>query len=253
MKYRGDTIIRTMIAGKQKGVSFLKAFLDIILPPVCYVCGKSCQNAHGICDACLGTVKHIAPPVCARCGRRVIAGNPVCGECLRKESYLEQAWSCCSYENTIKECIHLFKYKGYVGLIDFFDDIMTAFARNYGIVDRVDLIVPVPMFPTKQRARGYNHADMLARTLSKKCSLPRDARNLKKIRWTRPQNELDRKMRSRNVKDTFLVVDRGAFSGKSILLVDDVYTTGATLNECARMLLKAKAEKIFSLTLARGE
>jgi len=217
----------------QKPKSIFKTLLDIVLPPVCYVCGTGCSSKYGLCDLCLNKIR-------------------LCADYSPKNAYIEKAWSCSYYKDTIKECIHLFKYKGYIGLIDIFRDIMIDFVKKHDIHKNIDLIVPVPVYPTKKRERTYNHAEILARSLSKNFAIPIDAKNLKKIKWTQSQSELGREKRLKNVKDTFLIVDKGVFSDKRVLLVDDVYTTGTTINECAKVLRGAKASKVFSLTLARG-
>ncbi|MEE9500207.1 MAG: ComF family protein [Candidatus Omnitrophota bacterium] len=222
-----------MLSVLQKPKSIFKTLLDIVLPTVCYVCGRGCSSKYGLCDLCLDRIR-------------------LCAEYGSKNSYIERGWSCSYYKDTIKECIHLFKYKGYIGLIDIFRDIMIDFVKKHDIHKNVDLIVPVPIYPTKKRERTYNHAEILARSLSKNFTIPINAKNLKKIKWTQSQSELGREKRLKNVKDTFLIVDKGAFSDKCVLLVDDVYTTGTTINECAKVLRGAKASKVFSLTLARG-
>jgi ComF family protein len=217
----------------EKPKRIFKGLIDMVLPPVCYVCGRSCSSKYGICDLCLNKIRF-------------------CAEYDLKNSHIERSWSCSYYKDTIKECIHLFKYKGYIGLIDIFRDTMVAFVKKHRIDKDIDLIVPVPLYPAKKRERTYNHAEILARSLSKAFAIPIDAKNLKKIRWTQSQSELGREKRLKNVRGSFLVVDKSAFSGKNVLLVDDVYTTGTTINECAKMLREAKASKVFSLTLARG-
>jgi len=236
----------------EKPIKVFKTFLDIVLPPVCYMCGKSCSSKYGLCDFCLEKIHPIPPPHCQKCGRRVTTSESLCAECIAKKSCVERGWSCCHYKDTIKECIHLFKYRGYVGLVDIFKDVMAGFIKKHRIHEEVNFIVPVPIYATKKRERTYNHAEVLARSLSKFFVIPMDTKNLKKIKWTQSQSELGKEKRLKNVKDTFLAVDRNVFSGKSILLVDDVYTTGATIDECAKILLLAGAGKVFSLVLARG-
>lgn len=236
----------------QKSKSFLKAFLDIVLPPSCYVCGENCDSKYGLCEQCLEKIKHILPPSCQKCGKPLGKNESTCGHCGLGNSYIEKNWSCCYYEGTVRECVHLFKYKGYMGLVDIFGDIMAAFLKKNRIDKEVDLIVPVPVYPTKKRERTYNHSEVLASFLSKRSSIPLDSKNLKKISWTQSQSELDREKRLRNVKDSFITVDKKTFFGKNVLLVDDVYTTGATIDECAKTLLAANAGKVFSFTLARG-
>ncbi|MBL7157416.1 MAG: ComF family protein [Candidatus Omnitrophica bacterium] len=241
-----------MNAVLQKPISIFKTFLDVVLPPVCYVCKRSCSGKYGLCEDCLEKIRHIFPPQCTKCGRHLANNESICGECSSKNFHVERGWSPCYYEGTIKECIHLFKYNGYMGLMDIFKDIMVDFMKKNRIHKEIDLIVPVPVYPTKKRERTYNHAEILARSLAKDFAILVDSRNLKKIKWTQSQSELDKKKRVTNVRGSFLAVDRGAFSGKNVLLVDDVYTTGATLNECAKVILKTGANKVFSLTLARG-
>jgi len=235
-----------------KSSSVFKTILDVILPPVCYVCGKACTGTYGLCDNCAALIHHILPPYCKHCGKRVIKNTETCGTCGFEVSYLDRSWSCCRYETTIKHCIHLFKYSGYIGLVDIFSDLMMNFLRKNNIGPSIELIVPVPVYATKRRERGYNPSEVLARALSKKLSKPLDYKNLKKVKWTESQSELDKKRRLNNIKGAFLTVDRNVFSGRNILIVDDVFTTGATLNECAKVLKEINVKKVFSLTLARG-
>lgn len=235
----------------EKSKLILKSFLDVIFPPACYVCGRSASSEYGLCETCLGQITPILPPFCPKCGKHIENGMHVCRECTLLKSRVERAWSSSSYTDTIKHCIHLFKYKGYTGLADILSDTMATFIRKNRIENIADIITAVPMHPSKKRERPYNHAEILARGLSRKFAIPVDCKNLKKIRWTSSQSELDREKRLQNVRDSFAVTDRNAFSGKGVLLVDDVYTTGATINECAKSLLGAGANKVYSLTLAR--
>ena len=235
-----------------KPISIFKTFLDIVLPPVCYVCKESCSGKYGLCEVCLEKIWHIPPPYCLKCGRRVPEKESTCGECKKKVVHVQRGFSCCEYKDTIKHCIHLFKYNGYVGLVDIFKDIMTDFLKKHTLDKEIDLIVPVPMYRTKKRERTYNHAEVLARSISQSFSILIDSKNLKKIRWTQSQSELDKQKRLRNVKDSFITVDKNVFRGKNVLLVDDVYTTGATINECARVLSGTEPRSIYSLTLARS-
>jgi competence protein ComFC len=244
--------MRVMPKLLEKSKSIIKAFVDILLPPVCYVCGARCSGRYGLCDGCMEKIMPISPPFCVKCGRHVAIKNSLCNECGSKEAFVEKAWSCCHYKDTIKECIHLFKYNGYAGLRDVFGNIMADFVKKNGVHKEINLLVPVPIHSAKKRERAYNHASILASSLSKALAIPMDTKNLRKIRWTTSQSELDKDKRLKNVKDSFLVIDKNAFAGRSVLLIDDVYTTGATINECARVLLAAGADKVCSLTLARG-
>ena len=237
----------------KKAGSILKAVVDIILPPVCYICRRSCSSKYGLCDLCLERIHNVPSPYCLKCGKRLLGRESICSECNGKDiHYIEKGWSCCYYKDTVKECVHLFKYRRHLGLVDIFRDIMLDFIKKNDMAKDIDLIVPVPMHPAKRRERTYNHAEIIARSLSKHLDMPFNFKGLKKIKWTESQSELDRAKRLQNVKDTFLVVDKNAFFGKRVLLVDDVYTTGATINECAKAVQNAEPNKVFFLTLARG-
>jgi len=143
--------------------------------------------------------------------------------------------------------IRLFKYEGKVKLGRFLSDL---------IIDRClppqfDIIVPVPLHSKRLKERGFNQSFLLAHQINKKLSLPVIADDLQRIKWTRPQVELDWRERASNVKGAFTLIDNEEIKGKEVLLIDDVYTTGSTVNECARVLKKAGAKKVYVATVAR--
>jgi len=213
--------------------SIFRAVLDVVLPPVCYVCKEPAGAKYGLCEACLDKIKRLPRP------RKHL-----------KAAYLDGVWFASSYQDTVKDCIHLFKYSGYAGLVDIFRDISVSAVKKAVIEQGIDLIVPVPAHGSKKRERGYSHTELIARALSKELSVRIDSRSLKKIRRTRPQSELDREKRLVNVKDSFLAVEKEPFRGKNILLIDDVYTTGSTADECAKALREARAGKVFAFAIA---
>ncbi len=235
----------------KKYKKIMSAFLDIVLPPSCYVCRESCSGKYGLCDNCIIDIQKLKGPACRRCGSKVLSGQTLCAECSLQDSPLDKNWSACRYDGKMRECIHLFKYKGYLGLVDIFGDIVKEFVENNKIYNEVDIIAPVPLHPAKRRERNYNHAEILASAISKNFSIPIDLKNLKKIKWSHSQSELKKEERKKNVKNTFILADARPFQDKRVLLVDDVYTTGATLRECARILKESGAAKVFSITLAK--
>lgn len=249
-------LIRVRIMFKQKR-NLLQTILDLAFPPACYICNASCSGIYGLCNECLSKVRLNPPPYCSKCGKHLTNRSRdksnLCIECTQRTVFIEKAWSSCIYEGVIRECIHLFKYKSHIGLKDLFKEIIIEFIKQNEILASIDAIVPVPIYHVKRRERGYNHAEVLAKIIAKNFKRPIITKSLRKIVWTRSQSELDKKGRTENVKDTFIVVDKDIVKGKNILLVDDIYTTGATLNECAKVLKKVGSVYIFSFTLARGE
>jgi ComF family protein len=117
---------------------------------------------------------------------------------------------------------------------------------------RTDLIVPVPLHKKRLRQRGFNQAILLGEILSQQSGIPLQRNNLQRIRWTEPQVNLSAAARPGNVKGAFAVADSGAITGKNVLLIDDVYTTGCTVSECSRVLKNAGAAGVAVLTVARA-
>jgi len=164
------------------------------------------------------------------------------------------------YDQTLKTAIHHFKYKGKIGLARPLGQFLYMTCLRYFNAGSVDLVMPVPLHMKKLRQRGFNQAFLLVREW-KKLSASRfgaegafriDGRSLVRDRQTLPQTQLTRKGRQTNVKNAFSVCDAPAVSGKNILLVDDVFTTGSTVDGCAEVLLNAGAKKVHVLTLARA-
>jgi len=176
----------------------------------------------------------------------------LCSRCLRGRWHFEVHRSCGLYEGALKEAIHRFKYLHEFPLLRVFGDLLYPTLQTLSRDYPVDLIVPVPLHIQRLRERGFNQALLLARELSKRTGIPYPERALKKIKNTPFQTTLKGKERRKNVKGAFHVDKNEEIEGKSILLVDDVYTTGATVNECARTLLDGGAKSVAVLTVARA-
>jgi len=234
----------------------VKGLIDLIFPPLCAFCGTPLtEDDQGeICPGCLGNIRFISLPICPTCGLPFpmeVAEDHLCGQCLRGQWHFGSARAFGLYEGTIREAIHLLKYgrksflaKPLVGLLD----------RGYPFIDyeSYDLLVPVPLHRKRLRERGFNQALALGRAIGRKEGVPWTGSALKKTRWSSPQIHLSPKEREENVRGSFAVVDGGEIRGKRILVIDDVMTTGSTVNECARVLLKAGAGKVDVFTLARA-
>jgi ComF family protein len=175
----------------------------------------------------------------------------LCEDCLRKRPFYEAAWAPYRYEGAILKGIHRLKYGSKGFLADALGPLLSQFAT-----ERIDgspsvLIMPVPLHPKRLRERGFNQSLLLARHVSGCLHIDLDFLSLRRVRYTPPQASLAKKERLQNVQGAFELKNSDAVKGRSILLVDDVVTTGNTLNECARILRKAGAEKVFGLSLAR--
>lgn len=235
----------------------LTGIADLIFPPRCITCGEPLEQ-HGplpFCPSCRAGIHFIGSPLCPRCGTPFPAAegeDHLCGECLLTERPYAVARSVGRYEETLLTAIHRFKYRGKTGIGDLLGGIMADFADKIWDMKIFERILPVPLHRRRLRERGFNQAVILARGLSRRFNIPLDFTSLRRDLFTPPQVGLDRKQRSANVHGAFTVTRPERIAGRRLLLVDDVYTTGSTLTECARVLIQAKAEAVAVLTMARA-
>lgn len=235
----------------------LTGIADLIFPPRCITCGVVLKE-HGplpFCPQCTAGIHFIRSPLCPRCGIPfpVTDGEDhLCGECLVTRRPYAVARAVGLYDETLLTAIHLFKYRGRIGIGKILGNIMADFAGGMWDMNVFSVIMPVPLHRKRLRERGFNQAVILAREIAKRFSLPIDFLTLRRVIFTEPQVGLGREGRSVNVREAFAVRKPERTAGKRILLVDDVYTTGSTLTECAWTLLKAEADSVAVLTLAKA-
>ncbi len=230
----------------------LRIITDLVYPPFCEICGsKLTVEERYICSFCLKKIRINSRPFCKFCSRHLSYERELCNECITRKSYIEQVWSWGIYDGILKKCIHLFKYKKKVYLLNLFKNSLFEFLEQNLIMKNIDIIIPVPLYVAKLKERTFNQAQILARIFTKHYKI-RTINALKKVKATQPQNKLSKLMRQQNVKGVFIVEKAETFYKKRVLIVDDIFTTGSTLNECAKMLLKAGAEIVYGFTLARG-
>lgn len=230
----------------------LQAFLDFFLPGFCLFCQApvTSGSASLACPQCLGEIALIPQPYCSCCGapfRAAVGLEHLCHDCLTNPPPFTRARAVAFYDGQVLEAIHRLKYQRQLIYAKFLGQLLTA-SPAAPLVDTADLLVPVPLHPRRLRRRGFNQALLLAQNFPE-VSLAREI--LVRKRPTLPQVTLNPQERHSNVKGAFLVPDPAALAGRSVLLVDDVYTTGATVKECSRTLRKAGAENVEVLTVAR--
>jgi ComF family protein len=243
-------------------MSMLKALLDLIYPPRCLVCedflpkaGPDLEFPDGICAACgQGFVRNDGPK-CSICGRPFPAGTRSdhwCEGCLRKPPYYEALGAPYAYEGTMATAILRFKYGGMGRAAAVLGPLLADFAFGW-LKDAPDpVVMPVPLHTKRLRQRGYNQSLLLARHVASRLSAQLDYVSLKRPKHTPPQAGLNREERRKNMKGAFVLEGLQSLEGRPVLLVDDVATTGETLNECARILKKAGCPRVLCLVLARA-
>lgn len=238
-----------------KGV--LTGIADLIFPPRCITCSALLER-HGplpFCPFCEGKIRYIRSPLCTRCGLPFPAAageDHLCGDCIAAEKPFAVARAVGEYDETLLAAIHRFKYRGKTGIGGILGGMMADFAAGIWDMKVFDRIVPVPLHRKKLRERGFNQAVILSREIAKRFGIPLDLTSLRRTVFTPPQVGLGREERSANVRGAFSALHPERIDGRRILLVDDVYTTGSTLTECTRVLLRAHAESVAVLTLARA-
>ena len=220
--------------------------LDTTFPARCVTCHK---EGSFICDACQKTTRIIGERCCQLCGEPVSFGGSLCNQCERAPLEIGGIRSIYYYEGAVKDAILQLKFHGLKSIVPLLGSHMSAYMSGNQL--DADFIVPVPSHSKRIRERGYNQAELLARALASISGISVEAKTLRRIKLVRPQSSSSsREERRTNVIDTFVCSGEGV-SGKRVLLVDDVCTTGYTLEACSRELRTACAAEVRALTVAR--
>lgn len=232
------------------------ALLDILFPKGCLACGGRLQGGQEIsyCVLCLQDVRLIHEPFCTICGKPFdnAAGNSHhCSYCLKNRWHFKQARAVVRYHAPIAEAVKTFKYNGMMHGLATFAALAQQYFRHHP-QPQPDIIIPVPLHPRRLRKRGFNQALVLGRKLFPQYKDRIDPQVLERHIGTRPQTGLSGHERRRNVRNAFRVRIPEKIKNRKILLVDDVFTTGATVDECARVLMKSQAAEVVVFTFARA-
>lgn len=219
--------------------------LRFFFPDRCICCGRVVSFKEKYCNECLGSLPRIKPPLCLYCG----ASAEDC-TCKRKKSYYSRCIAPFYYDGGIRDGLQALKFHGKIARADGFAEEMAAFARKVYGGNQFDLAVCVPMTRGQIKNRGYNQSALLAKRAAELLNIPFAPNALSKVFDNHPQHSLPSGERSGNVAGVFDCRDEAAVTGKHILLIDDIKTTGATLNECAKMLIIAGAESVSCLCCA---
>ena len=214
-----------------------------------------------LCPTSIDDFLVVKSPLCPRCGI-MFAGREdsdhLCGDCLKRPKKYGRARSAGIYDGSLLALIHQLKYRGRIELARPLGKLLYQIYTRLWADKDIDLVVPVPLHPRKQRRRGFNQAHLLTAGWRRYFSHENGGKRteirsdiLCRVRWTAPQTGLGRQERQRNIKDAFAICDEVRIGNCTVLLVDDVYTTGVTAAECARVLLAGGAKQVDVLTLAR--
>ncbi len=219
------------------------ALIDLLFPPRCVNCKRV---GSWFCPLCQSSIEFIRAPYCRQCGRPDLESP--CHLCRQFPLTIDGMRAVAYFEGALRQAIHAFKYQRRVDLAPLWGEMLAVYARAESI--SYDVIIPIPLHRERERARGYNQAALLARALAapRTAIIWEDA--LTRTRATRPQMELDAAERRANVRDAFAASAR--VRAHRVLLIDDVCTTGATMEACSVALKNQGAQSVWGLALARG-
>jgi ComF family protein len=235
---------------------FFAAVLEVLFPPLCHVCRSFIPTAGEIhiCSECRDQMPPVVSPLCSVCGIPYSgAGNDhLCGRCSSSHPHFNAARAALTYEGTSRDLIHAFKYRNKIHLRRPLALLALEGLSGFMQSRRPDLVIPVPLHRKKLSSRGFNQAILLGEIFSQRLKIPLDRRNLRRIRWTEPQVNLAAHERRANVRGAFSIHQPELVAGRRVLLVDDVLTTGSTVDECGRVLHAAGAADVTVITVARA-
>lgn len=239
------------------GAALMRAAGLLVFPSICKRCARMMDRSGEkvVCADCLASLRVRRGPACERCGRFLDSAEvrPLCLSCLVDPPPYGMHRSGGVYAGSLKDMILLMKYRGYpvLGwlLAGFLYD---GLREDAAVWENADMLVPVPLHPKRERERGFNQSRIIAQGLSKKTGIPVSGRLLVKTRNVPPQTSLEAGKRAENVRGAYQVCKPGRIAGKTVVLVDDVCTTGSTLLACGTALLEAEPKEVRAVTLARA-
>ena len=238
---------------KKKLGNIVRSVMDVVCPVTCPMCDKILVRNQKICTICERKLVYIFEPKCKKCGKELEdEGREYCFDCSVKKHYFKTGIAAFKYNSMISKSIYKFKYHNRRSYGEFYGD---AISKVYGreiLRWNADVIIPVPIHYKRRVKRGYNQAELIARELGEKLGISVDEKYLFRISNTRPMKELDKTGRKKNVEKAFIIY-KNVVKYKKIILVDDIYTTGSTLDACSKVLLEAGASEIYFVSLSVGQ
>ncbi len=205
-----------------------------------------------ICRECHGKMVFVCEPRCKKCGKPLNEiEKEYCGDCVRSVHFYDYGLALYHYDENIKRAIYKFKYKNYRIYSEFFGQQLAKHFEAEIRKWKPDALIPVPIHSKRKRFRGYNQSKLLADEISKNLNLPVDDDLLIRTKHTIPQKELSHILRKKNIENAFKI-ERNIVKYKCVVIVDDIYTTGSTIDECSKILKGAGIEKVYFLALSVG-
>ncbi len=225
--------------------------MALLYPQTCCFCGK--VSKEKICSACADQVVYIEEPRCKRCGKPICyEEKELCHDCQENPAYYDQGKNVWLHKGPVKWSVYRFKYHNRRIYGEFYAEEMYRLYKDKLSDWGIEVIIPIPLHPKRRRKRGYNQAELLARHLGKLSGIPVETKAVVRVQDTKPQKELNHMERKNNLRHAFRLTEHWS-PGKNVLLIDDIYTTGNTINSVARILKEKGACKVCFLTISIGQ
>lgn len=228
--------------------------ISMFFPKTCPLCEKIIYDKMYICGNCLEKLYVIKEPKCYKCGKPLNSDEKIiCSDCTKTAHCFDKGIAVFEYKEQIRESLYRFKYQNQRVYSEFYAKMAIQLYESTLNEWKVDKIIPVPMYRKKKIRRGYNQAEEFADELSKYTGIPRDNKCLVRIKNTSPQKGMNSEQRRINMENAFAVSVPGIKRCRNVLLVDDIYTTGSTIDGCAKLLRAAGVQRIYFLCVAIGK
>lgn len=225
---------------------FLDRIYNIFFPIKCGYCGKITGNVSYVCDECNKLINTFDER-CKYCGKKIFREDRVCKECRKKKIYYDDYIFFDEYNGNMRELMIKYKFNDAKYLGDFFAQELSKMLYKIN----VDFVTGVPISQKRFNERGYNQTDLIAKKISRLLNINYLENLLIKVKETPRQSKLSREERKNNVKNSFELTDIYNIRNRNILLIDDIFTTGATVNECSKVIKMAKANRVVVATILK--
>lgn len=238
-------------AEKRRAKLIWHRILGLLYPTTCVFCGT--VASEGICESCRKEVKILQEPLCKKCGKPVrYEEQEYCYDCQKIIHFYEQGRSLWLHKMPVSQSIYQFKYRNRRVFAQYYAEQMAEQFADLLRKWQIEVIIPVPIHKSKRRKRGYNQAEVLAKELSGRLEVPMEAFAVRRVQKTNALKEMNPSERRRALSGAFAVEDDWK-PKKKVLLVDDIYTTGSTVDELARILKGNGVQKVYFLTISVGQ
>ena len=235
-------------------IKLIKKLVNLIYPEgiYCIICDSFIdgKRTYNICDNCIDKILWVGEDTCYVCGKPLPEGENLCEDCAGKDRYFDRGFTCAAYGLYERKLIADFKKSGKVYLARTLGEIL----YDRMVMEDLEIhgIIPIPIHKDRLRERGFNQTELMGQFLAKESGWPLWPKAVIRVRQTESMKKLDRWERAKNMEGAFKVAEPEKIRNKNILVLDDIFTTGATLDECSKILKEAGARKVYILTFASG-